>query len=61
MNTTAGATPPGSPMSGADCRDSLWRYYPQVHIDGRLIESLAAAPELPPGSQRAGHHPRLRA
>ena len=39
----------GTMMTGADYRESLRRYKPTVHVDGRLIESVADAPELQPG------------
>jgi 4-hydroxybutyryl-CoA dehydratase / vinylacetyl-CoA-Delta-isomerase len=36
-------------MTGADYRESLRRYKPTVHVDGRLIDSVADAPSLQPG------------
>ncbi|MGL1834899.1 4-hydroxyphenylacetate 3-hydroxylase family protein [Rhodocyclaceae bacterium SMB388] len=45
-NTVNGA---GTMMSGADYRESLRRLRPRVYVDGRLIESVADAPEFVPG------------
>jgi len=36
-------------MSGNDYRESLRRYRPTVHLDGRLLESVADSRELQPG------------
>jgi len=36
-------------ITGADYRESLRRYKPTVHVDGRLIDSVADAPSLQPG------------
>ena len=36
-------------MSGSDYRESLRRYRPTVHLDGRLLESVADSRELQPG------------
>ena len=47
--TTHTASGAGKMMSGADYRESLRRLRPRVYVDGRLIESVADAPELVPG------------
>ena len=50
MNASQSATPPSRGlMSGNDYRESLRRYRPTVHLDGRLLESVADSRELQPG------------
>ncbi|QKS28908.1 MAG: 4-hydroxybutyryl-CoA dehydratase/vinylacetyl-CoA-Delta-isomerase [Accumulibacter sp.] len=50
MNASQSATPPSHGlMSGNDYRESLRRYRPTVHLDGRLLESVADSRELQPG------------
>ena len=50
MNASQSATPPSRGlMSGSDYRESLRRYRPTVHLDGRLLASVADSRELQPG------------
>jgi len=50
MNASQSATPASQGlMSGNDYRESLRRYRPTVHLDGRLLESVADSRELQPG------------
>ncbi|HRD88007.1 MAG: 4-hydroxyphenylacetate 3-hydroxylase [Candidatus Accumulibacter sp.] len=50
MNPCQSATLPNRAlMSGNDYRESLRRYRPTVHLDGRLLESVADSRELQPG------------
>ena len=48
------ATSPARLMTSADYRESLRRYRPTVYVDGRLIESVVAAPSLQPGVNALG-------
>lgn len=36
-------------MSGADYRESLRRYRPNVYVNGRVVSSVADEPALAPG------------